>query len=1813
MKTPLKKVVLGCLTLLVGAAVSHAANLTWDANTAVTGAQDGSGTWDATTAGWWTGSADAVFSSVTPDVPTIGNLNGTAGTITLGANVVAANVTFSPATVGYYTIAGGGFTLGLTNRTVTPNVNATLSANMVGVGVSLANSASTAPSAVLTLSGNNTYTNFNLGANVANTTAAVRIAANNALGLPSGSINIGGGQGNITSHRIEITGGISLSNNVTVAGRNIASAAIVNLSSGNTIAGTWTRTTGGADLHIDSEAANGLTFSGSANANGFSLSSTAGFPRNYVLRGSGGGTVSGIITNGTSTLGIVKAGSGTWTFSGANNFTNGTVVDEGTLTLDYSSQNNSKIAVTGPLTLGGGTVNLSGGSFVQVVGSTIIGAGNPKITRGSGTSTLRMQTITRNRGGVTDFGAASIADCNNNDVNGILGGGYATIAGADWAHTVASGAANTAITAYTGYTDIAASGSTVADSSTSNIRLNSAGGGGNISLGAATTTINSLLQNTTTVATINTSAGTLRLGAIGGVLLPSTAQSLTFGTSANSGTLTAGGAANTAGEILLINNSANALMVNSTIADNGTGPVSLTKAGSGSATLAGNNAYTGTNAIVGGTLNVSDDSNFGAVPGSAIFGDIQINGGALNATTSFTLNANRGITVGPTSRYGNGTISVAGGQTLTYNGIIANADTTGSGPGGSLTKTGNGTLILGGANTYTFGTIINGGTVSITASGNLGALPGCYIPDYLVVNGGTLEAANTLTLGAARGVVLGPVGGSGNATFQPDSGASLQLDSRIADNWNGTGSLIVNGAGTLILTSGFNDYSGNTTVTAGTLQINNPRSIPNGAGKGNVTVNGTLALNNTNAAINGLSGSGIVDNIGGSAVTFSVGNNNQTSAFSGTIQNSGGGPLTLNKNGSGTLTFSGTGNHTGSTTITGGTLALTGSATMPSTTNIAISAGATLDVSGLSGGGTLTLNSGESLTGFGSVLGTINTGTGVLAPGASAGTLTVANLTLGSGSSINYDLANVTTVGGGTNDYTIVTSAMTVAGPVTLNLNYLNGIPASSGKYTLFSYGSFSGDVTQISVPSGFQINNNTSAKTIELLIVHTPSNLTWRGDGSSDVWDINTTPNWILSGSAVTFFNGDTANFDNTGSNSPPIYVASPVVASAVNVNATQTYDFTGSSVAAATLLKNGSGTLIFEDDNSYPNGVNIAAGTLQIGNGGSTGTLTSGNITNNGAIVADQTGDIVLSSPISGGGSISVVSSGTLALSASNSYAGATTVTSGRLYARNLFALGATNTGTAVASGAQIYLDQNVDIAAEPLTLNGSGLNSAGDGALRKGGAGLTTFYGPITMGSDTTINIDGSATLNLTNASGIFSSSGANLTLTGGAGSAGIVNGPITLGSGGGVLNMTSSGSWTLGGSNSMSLATVGSGALILANKNALGTNLLVVLTSTTGGAGLSGTRLTLSGGLNIPANRSLTMPSSGAGAVRSAFFSTGANTTNTWAGSMLLTGDSSSSGNVISFGVDANSTFTVTGNVNSDSTFLAGKLILRGTGGGASSTTTGLGLVTGNLVLDPANGQLQVDDGTTWVLSGNGNTWLTTIISGNSTLRLGANNALPTATLVTVGNSAANRLDLAGFNQTVAGLGAAGINITNSSATSDSTLTYSSGGAQTTFGSLISDGTRKLNLTIATGNLTLTNPATLNLTKSTISVASGAVLEMDYTGTNTVNAFVTNGISAGPGLYSVANAAPYLASSTGTAYLLVQPGPSGPALLTNSVSGNTLSLSWPPGVGWRLQAQTNSLSAGLNPANWTYVTDGSVSSTNITIVPVNPTTFFRLRYP
>jgi fibronectin-binding autotransporter adhesin len=68
---------------------------------------------------------------------------------------------------------------------------------------------------------------------------------------------------------------------------------------------------------------------------------------------------------------------------------------------------------------------------------------------------------------------------------------------------------------------------------------------------------------------------------------------------------------------------------------------------------------------------------------------------------------------------------------------------------------------------------------------------------------------------------------------------------------------------------------------------------------------------------------------------------------------------------------------------------------------------------------------------------------------------------------------------------------------------------------------------------------------------------------------------------------------------------------------------------------------------------------------------------------------------------------------------------------------------------------------------------------------------------------------------------------------------------------------------------------------------------------------------------------------------------------------------------------------------------------------------------------------------------------------------------------------------------------------------------------------------------------------------------------------------------------------------------------PASITTTHSGSTLTLNWPSGQGWHLQAQTNSLGSGLN-TNWSNVT-GATPPFNVTPNAANGTVFYRLAYP
>jgi hypothetical protein len=86
-----------------------AADLTWDADTGSSGAQDGSGSWAGNN--WWTGSANASWNSSTPDNAMLGN-GGSGGTISLG-NVTAGTVLFNNYS-GLYTLSSGTLTVNST-------------------------------------------------------------------------------------------------------------------------------------------------------------------------------------------------------------------------------------------------------------------------------------------------------------------------------------------------------------------------------------------------------------------------------------------------------------------------------------------------------------------------------------------------------------------------------------------------------------------------------------------------------------------------------------------------------------------------------------------------------------------------------------------------------------------------------------------------------------------------------------------------------------------------------------------------------------------------------------------------------------------------------------------------------------------------------------------------------------------------------------------------------------------------------------------------------------------------------------------------------------------------------------------------------------------------------------------------------------------------------------------------------------------------------------------------------------------------------------------------------------------------------------------------------------------------------------------------------------------------------------------------------------------------------------------------------------------------------------------------------------------
>ena len=217
--------------------------------------------------------------------------------------------------------------------------------------------------------------------------------------------------------------------------------------------------------------------------------------------------------------------------------------------------------------------------------------------------------------------------------------------------------------------------------------------------------------------------------------------------------------------------------------------------------------------------------------------------------------------------------------------------------------------------------------------------------------------------------------------------------------------------------------------------------------------------------------------------------------------------------------------------------------------------------------------------------------------------------------------------------------------------------------------------------------------------------------------------------------------NGGTTGSLAP----ASAIVNNSVLVfnrsdTLTQGTDFASVISGSGTLTKNGSGTLILGGDNTYTGHTTISAGTLQIGNGGTTGRLAvTSAITNNAALVFNRSNGVVQGSgfagTISGTGSLSNIGIGTLTLNEANTYAGPTTISAGAIKVLHANALGTAATGTVVngttsgsASNARLELEGGITITGEPLAINGAGNYF---GALSST-SGNNIWEGNVTIGS-------------------------------------------------------------------------------------------------------------------------------------------------------------------------------------------------------------------------------------------------------------------------------------------------------------------------------------------------------------------------------------------------------------------------------------------------------------------------------------------------
>ena len=478
--------------------------------------------------------------------------------------------------------------------------------------------------------------------------------------------------------------------------------------------------------------------------------------------------------------------------------------------------------------------------------------------------------------------------------------------------------------------------------------------------------------------------------------------------------------------------------------------------------------------------------------------------------------------------------------------------------------------------------------------------------------------------GATRDLTVAGLGISGSQNWNIATGRTFTAGASSA--LTGAFGITKMGAGTAIL-GGSNTYSGETRISAGTLRATGGSAIGDTSAVVLDNVSGATFQLDASETVGSIAGGGTSGgNINLQANALTTGGNNSSTTYAGTISGTGG---SLVKNGTGTLTLSVANSYTGGTTINGGTIR--------AGTNTSLGSGAITAGNGAAYGAGYASGGTPFLAVTSTAAATLANDIALPNPG-STGYYALQKWSATSSTGTNLDLTG-TISGGGAN----------------MILQLDSATPSDyTTSFTLSGTNSLAGTVR---LNRGAVILTNASSLgTAELFVQSNPNAV----DGNIRFTNAFTLANNITFGATAN-------NTINTGAND---VVLSGTVTSGV-----------------AWAKVNGTGKLTLSGTNNITGVITISAGTMQIGNGGTTGSLGgSAGIVNNAALVVNRSDDLAMDNAISGTGTLTKTGAGALTLGSASTYSGATNVNNGTLLVNNTTGSG-TGSGTVnVASGATL-----------------------------------------------------------------------------------------------------------------------------------------------------------------------------------------------------------------------------------------------------------------------------------------------------------------------------------------------------------------------------------------------------------------------------------------------------------------------------------------------------------------------------------------------